>query len=1266
MGMRRGTLLFGVVGFWMSQAAAFDPASLGEVGLGLGSNPYWSHPVFANALWNGTGWLEFETNQFGSFVYFEGNPQFDALGYPKYLNPGRRLRALVYALHANESRPVGWPDRTTLARGKVVVTWQGDADVRANGGTYLAAESSGPATGRLVNGRRVYRFEGSDRLQWITVEDLNPSQPLTDLKVWLPDPADPDNAALENQLFHPTFLARLGDVPWVFLRFMDWMATNASPQRDWADRRLPRFVFQMGVLNRRAPAMGFVGDRKTGCAIEHMVALCNATGRDMWITVPHMATDDYVIKLARLLRYGSDGVEPYSSPQSNPVYPPLAAGRRVFVEYSNEIWSGGNSFPQGNWAQEQASALGITKAQFNARRSCQIWKIFYDVFAGQTQRLVRVAAVWTAHSGYTTEFLNEIAAYGPTLTPPQTADVVSPTTYFGNGIQDWAYQKARQQAGTMDPWFYTTEVYTNGAGQVRPVSVPHSDPYWSSTNVMRHVAETFREWKRRLLSGVKHAGGGPDATGLGGGFDWWLREAITNAFGGTKPIVAYEGGPSIYTDYMDSGDPRDAGITVFMELLNRQPQMADVYRIHLHQGKAKGLRTHGAFVDVSRWGRYGQWGHLEYLAQPPSNAVKWQVLMNWPVEMAGVRSIDAPLGTVPEFLTPAKLPVARWGEPYAQPITFTNATSLTVISELLSAGLAFSNQTISGVPMEPGDNYLFARLTDADGDPAWRTFYFKVVGGPGTILECNFEGTNLAASTPWTAHYVLKSNVTYSGWQRGAGIVPQAGTDGLIWSQNMPANESESTLALALTNQTHWSVVLTPAQLLDLRDAEVRFTIRRMDYHAPRRYAVLLNGAVVYDTGRFTDTEDREFVFRLEGGVYTNAVEIRLVGYAGQYAGHRTSLRAFKITAAHEAGYNSWIGTFPMLMGAASLPEADPDGDGVANLLEYAFDRNPTAAETGRLVEFAVTPQGGTNYLQMTYRRRKQAPDLVYVSQAGGELTNWSWSVSVVATSHYSAVLDEVVARVNKPLENVAVAHARLAVMRGALMKVADVYSVVRRVLVPGRNFLGPVGDPSTNTLSAVLPAGWFVGGATESGATVVDFWSQTAQVLTNRVWLSNLPHHPGWRESGTFADANQRLVDLQKGLIVTVRESHGVRTIFPGGYLPRPPQVQTIQNNGYSLISTRWPVPVDLGQSGLVASGFVGGHSQVSSDLAMLFNPHTQLFETKLWFDAGGQVWRDQTGAVTTQRLEPGTAALIRRRNRSGHFSWTNPLPYRSEQVWP
>jgi hypothetical protein len=80
----------------------------------------------------------------------------------------------------------------------------------------------------------------------------------------------------------------------------------------------------------------------------------NQAGKDLWINVPHQANDDYVTKLAHLLRYGSDGVNPYTSPQPSPVFPPLAPGRKVYLEWSNELWNGG--FSQSGWLGTQADA----------------------------------------------------------------------------------------------------------------------------------------------------------------------------------------------------------------------------------------------------------------------------------------------------------------------------------------------------------------------------------------------------------------------------------------------------------------------------------------------------------------------------------------------------------------------------------------------------------------------------------------------------------------------------------------------------------------------------------------------------------------------------------------------------------------------------------------------------------------------------------------------------------------------------------------------
>jgi hypothetical protein len=85
-----------------------------------------------------------------------------------------------------------------------------------------------------------------------------------------------------------------------------------------------------------------------GVAIENLIAMANQAGKDLWINLPFNATNDYIEKVAQTIRYGSDGVTPYTSPQASPVFPPLSSSLAVYVEHGNEIWNGG----PGYWANE--------------------------------------------------------------------------------------------------------------------------------------------------------------------------------------------------------------------------------------------------------------------------------------------------------------------------------------------------------------------------------------------------------------------------------------------------------------------------------------------------------------------------------------------------------------------------------------------------------------------------------------------------------------------------------------------------------------------------------------------------------------------------------------------------------------------------------------------------------------------------------------------------------------------------------------------------
>jgi len=88
--------------------------------------------------------------------------------------------------------------------------------------------------------------------------------------------------------------------------------------------------------------------------------------------------------------------------------------------------------------------------------------------------------------------------------------------------------------------------------------------------------------------------------------------------------------------------------------------------------------------------------------------------------------------------------------------------------------------------------------------------------------------------------------------------------------------------------------------------------------------------------------------------------------------------------------YTVWLSQY-FWYGADTSLTADPNQNGVSNLLEYGLDLNPlsTTPPTLPVVGWdAITPDGP--WLTFTYRRNKSAMDLTYVVQTSTDLVNWS------------------------------------------------------------------------------------------------------------------------------------------------------------------------------------------------------------------------------------------------------------------------------------
>lgn len=113
-----------------------------------------------------------------------------------------------------------------------------------------------------------------------------------------------------------------------------------------------------------------------------------------------------------------------------------------------------------------------------------------------------------------------------------------------------------------------------------------------------------------------------------------------------------------------------------------------------------------------------------------------------------------------------------------------------------------------------------------------------------------------------------------------------------------------------------------------------------------------------------------------------------------------TTLRAVFRPLTQITSYTAWTNLHPWSgAGASSARTADPDGDGVNNLAEYAFVFDPLRADADFTsgVELA-----GTDVLRLRYRRNLRAQDVAYTVKVSGNLETWASFAGVTRVSDWN------------------------------------------------------------------------------------------------------------------------------------------------------------------------------------------------------------------------------------------------------------------------
>lgn len=262
----------------------------------------------------------------------------DANGWIKRLEPDCRAETpILTAGHA--------------PRGEYVCLYEGDGELDFQHARRVVSRAPG---------RIAVEIDGAKGGVFVQLKRTNPENPIRNIRILMPG----HEKAYANEPFSPAFLQHWRGFNTI--RFMDWMDTNGSEQREWTDRPTPTFC----------------NCTERGVPVEVMVDLCNRLKANPWFCMPHAASDDYVRQFAAAVKRQLD--------------PSL----KVYLEYSNEVWNG--QFLQTRYAGEQGRKLGFAEKDweagwhYSAWRSVQMFKLWEQAFGGR-ERLVRVIASQAAN-----------------------------------------------------------------------------------------------------------------------------------------------------------------------------------------------------------------------------------------------------------------------------------------------------------------------------------------------------------------------------------------------------------------------------------------------------------------------------------------------------------------------------------------------------------------------------------------------------------------------------------------------------------------------------------------------------------------------------------------------------------------------------------------------------------------------------------------------------------------------------------------------------
>ena len=291
-----------------------------------------------------------------------------------------------------------------------------------------------------------------------------------------------------------------------------------------------------------------------------------------------------------------------------------------------------------------------------------------------------------------------------------------------------------------------------------------------------------------------------------------------------------------------------------------------------------------------------------------------------------------------------------------------------------------ANLTLSGVNTYTGTTTITAGTLICSSPTALGRGPVVINGGGARILSLNFTGTRQVASL--SLNGVLQANGTY-----GSTASPAANKNNTYFS-------GTGTLIVGpFATSTTVASSVNPAAL----GVSVTFTAT-VSGGAPTGYVTFFDGATALGTSALNGSYQASFATSsLAGGTHTITAQ-----YSGDAScAGSTSTALSQVIAL--APYDAWAAN-PGNGLAASVndgPLADPEFDGLSNLMEFILGGGPSVSSTAAL---PTLTRSGNNWLFEYNRSDAAQPVTVQVVEYGSNFSGWT-PVVIPATSGGSVTI---------------------------------------------------------------------------------------------------------------------------------------------------------------------------------------------------------------------------------------------------------------------